>query len=111
MMKNYLTQRIKIGDIDIIGPLQAPKNYDISTLSGIINIIVSFIYPLATILLFIYLVWGGFDFLLGRGNPEKVKLGQAKITAALVGFILLMASYIIVKLIISVFGLPDSIFS
>lgn len=103
-MKSYFAQSFKIGGQQIQGPLK-----DINNLSDIVNIIVLFIYPLAGVLLFLYLVWGGYDFLLSRGNPEKIKAGQGKMTAAIVGFVLLIMSYLLVKLIANIFGLGSEI--
>lgn len=112
-MISYLVQKININGQVIEGPLKAPVGITgvagINTLSDIVNILVQFLYPLAGMLLFVYLVWGGFDYLLSRGNPEKVKSGKAKITAALIGFILLVASYTIVRLIVHIFGLQGGV--
>lgn len=103
-MTQYIAQKITINDNVIQGPLK-----NINTLADLINTIVQFIYPFAGILLFVYLVWGGYDYLLSRGNPDKVKAGQGKITSAMVGFILLFLSYILVKIIALVFGFKDGV--
>lgn len=107
-MKNYLAQCIKIGGEEICGPLPTPAGSAGGqgfTVAYILNKLISFIFPLSGILLFFYLVAGGYDFLTSAGNPEKIKSGQGKITAALIGFFLLMASYLIVKLFADIFGL------
>src|SRR3989338_3287889 len=68
-MKVYLAQKFEISGTPIQGPL--PDN--ISTISDVIGIILSFLYPLAGILLFFMLVWGGYSFLMSGGQPEKIK--------------------------------------
>ncbi len=103
-MKNLIAQKITINGNPITGPLQG-----IDTLSDLINIIVKFVYPLAGILLFIYFVWGGYDYLTSGGNPEKVKGAQGKLTSAIIGFTLLFVSYILVKIIASIFGLNSGV--
>lgn len=103
-MKHLIAQKITINKQVIEGPLK-----NINTLADLINIIVQFIYPFAAILLFIYLVWGGYDYLLSGGNPEKVKAGQGKITSAFIGFILLFLTYILVQIITRIFGLSGGI--
>jgi len=55
------------------------------------------------------IIWGGYDFLMSQGQPEKMKSAQAKITTGLVGFILLIVSYIVVKLIARIFGVGEGI--
>ena len=62
-----------------------------------------------SLVLFFILVWGGYDFLMSHGTAEKVKSAQAKITAGIIGFVLLMLSFLIVKLISFIFGLGSGI--
>lgn len=107
-MKIYLAQCIKIAGEEICGPISTPAGEEIN-IAWIINKLIAFIFPLSGILLFFFLVWGGYDFLLSGGNPEKIKSGQAKMTSAVVGFILLAASYLVVRLIAMIFGLGDGI--
>lgn len=103
-MKKLIVQRITINGNLIEGPLKG-----IDTLADLINIIVKFVYPFAGILLFIYLVWGGYDYLLSQGNPEKVKGAQGKLTSAIIGFVLLFISYILVRIIALIFGLNSGV--
>jgi hypothetical protein len=107
-MKIYLAQCVIIAGEKICGPIPTPTGAGGGgniTVADIINKLVAFIFPLSGILLFFFLVWGGYDFLLSAGNPEKLKSGQAKMTSAVIGFILLASSYLLVKLIALVFGL------
>jgi len=46
---------------------------------------------------------------MSHGTAEKVKSAQAKITAGIVGFVLLMLSFLIVKLISFIFGIGSGI--
>ena len=48
--------------------------------------------------------------MMSQGNPEKIKAGQGKITAGIIGFALLIASFLITRLIAFVFGLGGGIF-
>jgi len=103
-MKHYLAQLIKVGGYTIQGPLTT-----INTLGDLVNRLVDFLIPVAGIILLLVLIWGGYDYLMSRGQPEKIKSAQAKITTGIVGFILLIASYIIVKLIAKIFGFDTGI--
>jgi TRAP-type C4-dicarboxylate transport system permease small subunit len=100
-----LAQRITVGGQAIEGPLK-----DINNLGDLINKIASFVIPLAAIVLFFVLVWGGYDFLLSRGNAEKIKTARAKLTAGIVGFLLLIMSYLIVNLVSYMFGIGGGLF-
>ncbi|OGK14772.1 hypothetical protein A3H80_05200 [Candidatus Roizmanbacteria bacterium RIFCSPLOWO2_02_FULL_37_19] len=104
-MKVYLAQKFEISGTPIQGPL--PDN--ISTISDVIGIILSFLYPLAGILLFFMLVWGGYSFLMSGGQPEKIKSARGKMSTALIGFFLLIFSFLIVRFISSIFGLGGGI--
>ncbi len=82
----------------------------INSLADVISHVLAFVFPLAGVLLFLFLVWGGFDFMLSGGEPEKIQAGRAKITSALIGFLLLVFSLFIVRLIAFVFKLGGGIF-
>ncbi len=106
-MIKTLAQSIKIGGETVTGPLEKGTNW---TIGEIINRVLLVVIPLAGIILFLILVWGGYDFMLSGGNAEKVKKGRAKITAALVGFFLLVTSYLAARIISQIFGIGQDIF-
>lgn len=101
---------VPVNPIVIKSPLHGPGGQSIEKIADIINIGIQFLFPLAAILVFFYLVWGGYDFLLSQGDPEKIKTGKGKITSAIIGFILLVLSYFITNLIARIFGLGGGIF-
>lgn len=104
-MNKLLAQTVNFGGTNIQGPLD-PK---IQNLGDLISRILSFIIPLAGIVLLFVLIWGGFDYMMSQGNPEKLKGAQAKITTGLIGFFLLISSYLVVRLIAGIFGLSTGI--
>lgn len=83
--------------------IQGPLN-NISSISDILNIVLSFLIPLAALILFFVFVAAGYDFLLSRGNPEKIKSAQAKITTGIIGFVFLVLSFFLVRAIAVIFG-------
>lgn len=103
MNNRLLAQEIEVGGTSITGPLQG-----ITNLSDLVSRLLIFIVPFAAIILFFVLVWGGFDFLLSQGNPEKIKSGRTKIVTGLIGFFILVFSIAIVRLIAFLLGLEDS---
>ncbi|MCX7881107.1 MAG: pilin [Patescibacteria group bacterium] len=104
-----LAQSLCVGDPNnpTITPqcLSGPLDSSINTLGDLINRLMQFIIPLAGIILFLVIIWGGYDFLMSGGNQDKIKSGKSKITAGLVGFILLSLAYFITKIIAKIFGL------
>jgi len=108
MLSILLSQKINIGPTgsttEIEGPIEG-----INTLGDLVNKIMEYLIPFASIILLVVLVWGGFDYLMSKGEPNGLKAGKAKITAGIIGFVLLAASYILVKLITAIIGIGDGI--
>lgn len=105
MNHNFLTQRIEISGQTIEGPLRGINN-----IGDLINRLLPFLIGLAGIILLFVFIWGGYDLMMSQGDANKVKSAQAKITAGLIGFILLILSYLITSLIARIFGLGGGFF-
>ncbi len=88
--------------VKLEGPLKG-----INSLGDLINLALSFLVPLAGVILFLIIIWGGYDVLMSNGNAEKVQKGQQKITAGIIGFVLLTASYFIAKLLGFILGVGE----
>lgn len=99
-----LAQSINVDGQSIEGPLKG-----INTVGDLINTLMKFLIPLAGIILLLVLIWGGYDFMMSGGNPEKVKSAKAKITTGIIGFVLLVLAYLIVRIISFIFGLQTGI--
>lgn len=84
----------------------SPSAYktDLSTPGGIISRALTFIFPLAGLLLFALLVWGGFEMLIGSPTKKSMESGKNRITAAVAGFFLLFAAYWIWQIVEVIFG-------
>jgi hypothetical protein len=108
-MSNTLAQSLRIvpqlgvgstgTPISVSGPLVGIDN-----IGDLISKLTIFLYPFASLILFIVLIMGGYDILLSRGDPEKVKSGRLKMTAGIVGYVLLGLSYLISRLLGYIFG-------
>jgi len=93
--------------LDIGKEFQVKPGQGIETATGfgsigeIISNLLPNIYILAGLILFILLIVGGFGFIMGAGqeNPERAKKGKQAITAALIGFAVIFASYWIIRII------------
>ena len=80
-----------------------------NTIGDIVNNVVPFIMTMAGIILFFVLMWGGFDYVTSQGQPEKLKTANAKITAGVIGFILLVLSFLITRILAYIFGVGQGI--
>lgn len=76
----------------------------LSSPGGIISRMLQFIFPIAGLILFVMLVWGGFEMLVGAPSKKSTDAGRQRVGAALVGFLLLFSGYWIWQIVQVVFG-------
>jgi hypothetical protein len=69
------------------------------------------IYIISGILLLIYLVFGGFMIISSAGNPDDASKGKQVVTNAIMGFIIIFASYWIIQIIEIITGIQILSFS
>jgi hypothetical protein len=88
---------------DIVGGTNVPgagtqgEDSAIAIIGSIINIAVGFL----GLILFVYILWGGFLYLTSGGDPEKTKKGKNKILYAVIGLLIVMSAYAIAQYVIS----------
>lgn len=75
------------------------------TPGGIMTRVLQFAFPLAGIILFVMIVWGGFEILAGANEKKSLDSGKQRVTAAIIGFLVLFCSYWIAQIIEYIFGL------
>lgn len=78
-----------------------------STIGDIVSVLLGYIFPIAGLLMLLYLLYGGFQFLTSAGNPQKAQAAKGAITMAIVGFIIIFAAYWITQLLGRILGLSD----
>ncbi len=73
---------------------------------ALISVILKNVYTLAGILLLVLLLFGGLSIIMGagQGEPKKTAQGQKAATTAVIGFLIVFASYWIIKLVEYVTG-------
>jgi hypothetical protein len=77
----------------------------LQTPGGVISRALAFAFPIAGMVLFLMIVWGGFEMVTGATNAKSMDAGKQRITAAVIGFILLFTSYWLMQIIGTIFGL------
>ena len=70
---------------------------------AIVSRLLQFAFPLAGLILFAELVWGGFEMLIGA-TGKGIEAGKQRVTNALIGFILLFVAYWIFQIVEVIFG-------
>lgn len=84
---------------------ESPYADEFTSPAGIINRALLFVFPLAGLILFVMLVWGGFEMITGATNSKSMQAGKQRITAALIGFGILFASFWIIQIVEYIFNL------
>jgi len=71
------------------------------TFGSLFSTILFNVYGLAGIVFVFLLIFGGFSVIIGAGGKDasKVEKGQKAITSAVVGFVIIFASYFIIQII------------
>lgn len=81
-----------------------PNEAKIVDLGKLISTSISVVIILAGILVFVYLVWGGLEWLTSGGDKGKTESARNRITAALVGLAIIAAAWALTQVIATFFG-------
>src|ERR1700741_1948939 len=65
-------------------------------LAEIIGRIIRDVLGISGVVALAMFVWGGAQFLLSQGNPDKVKQGKATLIWATIGLVVLFSAYVLV---------------
>lgn len=79
-----------------------------SDIGGVINAVLSFVMVIAALLVLLYMVWGGIEWISSGGDKGKTESARNKITAAVIGLIILAASYAVFMLVIRFIGFEST---
>ena len=74
---------------------------------SLINKALNFVMVLGALLVFMYLIWGGIEWITSGGDKSKTESARNKITAAVLGLIILAASWAILGLVLKFLGAGD----
>lgn len=83
--------------------LESSKAELLSTPGGIISELLRYLFPLAGLILFVMIVWGGFEMMTSSVSGKK-DAGRQRVTTAVIGFLLLFSIYWIGQLVQAIFG-------
>lgn len=75
-----------------------------STTSNLINNILPNVYVAGGIVVFFMILFGGFTIIANAGDSHKIQEGSKTITSAIIGLLVLFASYWIIQIIQVVTG-------
>ena len=96
-------------DLNAIQAQGLPGNTLGTGVGSFISSLLPYVFGAAGLLLLVYLVTAGLSMMMSRGDPKAMQAAQARITNALIGFVIVFFAFALVALIgkilnISVFG-------
>lgn len=92
--------------VDLVEKFNSPIG-DTILIGDIFSIILSNAVFIAGFLIVFFVVFAGIGIIrgAGEGSPEKMQTGQKAITAAVIGFIIIFATYWIIQLVEEMTGI------
>jgi hypothetical protein len=93
--------------IDIANTSVDPGQGFATDFGRLINAVLSFVMVIAALLVFLYLIWGGIEWITSGGDKGKTESARNKITSAVIGLIVVAASYAILTLALNFLGFSD----
>ncbi|HTK03154.1 MAG TPA: hypothetical protein VL401_00045 [Alphaproteobacteria bacterium] len=76
-------------------------------IGDIIGVVVPYVFYAAGIALLVYLVTAGLQMMTSRGDPKAMQMAQAKITNALLGFVIIFVAFYLVQLLGVLLGITQ----
>lgn len=94
----------------VTGPVQSPF-LGLTGVGSIVSIFINIAFVLAGLILLFFFILGGIGMIssAGQSDPQKAEQAKKTLTSAILGFVIVFASYWIVKLIGQLIGMPNII--
>lgn len=80
-------------------------NLNAGGLGNLIGSLVQLLFVIAILAALVYLVYGGFRWLVSSGDKSQVASAREHIVAAIIGLIIIFLSYFILNILLTFFGL------
>jgi len=74
-----------------------------ANIGSFLNLIIPLLMSAAAIILLFMLIWGGYSVLTAGGDAEKLKKAQKIFQFSIIGFIIIVCSYLLVKILGAIF--------
>src|SRR5258706_6493053 len=104
---NFLIPQALAADITVDIGTEATKNnfFGYTCIGHLVSNGVAAAFIVSGIAFFVFLVWGGVDWLMSGADQGKVESSRNRITSALVGLTIVASSYAIYTVVLYFFGI------
>jgi hypothetical protein len=80
-------------------------NLNLITFPGVIAALITIVFIIAAIIFFFMLVAGGIRYISSGGDKAQTESARSQITAAIIGLVIVFATYAIINLLNTFFGI------
>jgi hypothetical protein len=98
---NLVSQAFAQGTISI----PKPSGFQIDNIGKLISAAIGLALLIAALLVFVYLIWGGIQWITSGGDKGKTEEARNRISSALVGLAIVAAAWAIIQLVGYFFGI------
>ncbi|MHC1716625.1 MAG: Mbov_0395 family pilin-like conjugal transfer protein [Candidatus Dojkabacteria bacterium] len=101
-MKYIKTILLSISPIFLISPVYAADDTPprLIEMTGVLDNVLQYIFPLAGLICVIFVVIGGYMWMMSAGDPSKVKQAQGTLTWAIIGLVFLLVVFAILRVLV-----------
>ncbi|MFA5932633.1 MAG: pilin [Microgenomates group bacterium] len=103
-MTQLLAQKLQLpGGTEVTLPVGGNSAIASPTIGGIITPALEAVFLIASVLMFVWMVWGIFQYIFAGGEKEKLAKARSRITWAIVGFIIVLLAFTLSRYIQEIF--------
>lgn len=92
---------LNIGGYKVYDPL----NEKFKSFGDIISVLLPYLIVFAGLGFFLAMVYSGFNYLTSAGDPKKIEGAKGCLVNSLTGFIIVLTSYFLIRILDYIFGL------
>jgi len=92
-----------IGDWFLLGGGRSIKEI-FSSVSSVVSVVIIFLFSLGALAAFIMILIGGIKYMLSGGDVEAAAAARSTVTYAIIGLILVVCAFVIVKVLSTILG-------
>ena len=82
------------------------KEFGEKGIGGLISVLLDWVFMIAGVLVFLFLLWGGIQYIFSQGNPKEVQNAQRRMTYAIIGLAVLILAFLVLQAIQTWTGIP-----
>jgi hypothetical protein len=78
----------------------SPPSFEGGQLAGIVDKVLEYLFPIAGIIALIFIIQGGYMWIISGGDPSKVKQAQGTLTWAILGLVIVAVVFGVLRILI-----------